>query len=101
MLVENNKNHFKTEEFSSFIGDKIYKAGCPIFSISTGREFNKFEKWFHRLLLRECSNYASKYEFLDTDLLHAAMIKLPFYVKILLKVTRFFDKFIKKLRKIA
>ena len=101
MLVENNKNYFKTEEFSSFIGDKIYKAGCPIFSISAGREFTRFEKWLHKLFLKEYSNYASKYEFLDTDLLHAAMIKLPFYVKILLKITRFFDKITKKLRKIA
>jgi hypothetical protein len=101
MVIEDGKNYFKTEEFSSFIGDKIYKAGCPIFSISAGREFTKFKKWFNRLFFKEYSNYVSKYEFLDTNLLRAAMIKLPFYVKILLKVTRFFDKFTKKLRKTA
>ena len=101
MLIHNGQNHFKTEEFSSFIGDKIYKVGCPIFSISAGREFTKFEKWFNKLFLKEYSNYVSKYEFLDTDLLHQAMINLPFYVKILLKVTRFFDNITKNLRKTA
>lgn len=92
MAIEDGKNYFKTEEFSSFIGDKIYKAGCPIFSISAGREFTKLEKWFNKLFLKECSNYASKYEFLDTDLLHRAMIKLPFYVKVLLKLQKMFKK---------
>ena len=92
MLVEGNKNYFKTEEFSSFIGDKIYKAGCPIFSISAGREFTKFEKWFNKLFFKEHSNYVSKYEFLDTDLLHQAMIKLPFYVKVLLRLQKMFKK---------
>lgn len=101
MVIEDGKNYFKTKEFSSFIGDKIYKAGCPIFSISAGRRFTKFEKWFNKIFLKQYSNYASKYEFLDTDLLRQAMIKLPFYVKILLKVTRFFDKLTKKLRKTA
>lgn len=101
MVIEDNKNYFKTLEFSSFIGDKIYRAGCPIFSISVGRELTKFEKWFNKIFLKEYSNYASKYGFLDTDLLYEAMIKLPFYVKVLLKITRFFDKFTKKLRKTA
>ena len=91
MLVT-GQNYFKTEEFSSFIGDKIYKAGCPIFSISAGREFTRFEKWFHKLFLKEYSNYASKYEFLETDLLHVAMIKLPFYVKILLRLQKMLKK---------
>ena len=79
MLIHEGQNYFELVEFTPFFGDKIYKAGCPICSFS------------------ENGNYG----FLNTDLLHQAMIKLPFYVKILLKVTRFFDKFIKKLRKIA
>ena len=78
MFVTNGKL-FDTVEFPAFIGYRIYRAGAPVFTIDE----------------------SGKYGFLNNDLLHAAMINLPFYVKILLKITRFFDKITKKLRKTA
>lgn len=78
MFVTNGKL-FDTVEFTTFIGYRIYKAGAPVFTIDEN----------------------GKYGFLNNDLLHEAILKLPFYVKILLKITRFFDKITKKLRKIA
>ena len=65
-LIQEGQNYFELVEFAPFFGDKIYKAGCPICSFS------------------ENGNYG----FLNTDLLHQAMIKLPIYVKILLKMSR-------------
>lgn len=78
MFVTNGKL-FDTVEFPAFIGYRIYRAGAPVFTIDE----------------------SGKYGFLNNDLLHEAMLNLPFYVKVLLKITRFFDKITKKLRKIA
>ena len=80
-----NSGLFDTVEFSPFIGDKICRAGTPTFSISAGRKLSKFEKWLNIILFGEYSNYATKYEFLDNEFLHEAILKLPFYIRIYLK----------------
>lgn len=87
MFVTNGKI-FDTLEFHPFIGNRIYRAGCPIFSISAGRKLSKFEIWFNGVFFGEYSNYASKYEFLDNELLRAAMLKLPFYIRVYLKLKK-------------
>lgn len=66
MLIHEGQNYFEIVEFSPFFGDKIYKAGCPICTIG------------------ENGNYG----FLNTELLNEAIIKLPFYVKILLRLQK-------------
>ena len=70
MLVNNGNDYFKTVKFSPFVGSKIQMAGCPIFTID------------------KYGNYC----FLDNALLHETMIKLPFYVKALLKAEKLFNK---------
>lgn len=87
MFVTNGEL-FDTVKFSPFIGSRIYKAGSPIFSISSDRELGEFEKWVNFVLFGERSNYATTYEFLNNDLLHEAMIKLPFYIRAYLKLKK-------------
>lgn len=70
MLIQEGQKYFELIEFTPFFGDKIYKAGCPICSFSENGD----------------------YGFLNTDLLHAAMIKLPIYVKILLRLQKMLKK---------
>ena len=70
MLIHDGQNFFELVEFTPFFGDKIYKAGCPVCAFS------------------ENGNYG----FINTDLLHAAMIKLPFYVKVLLRLQKMLKK---------
>lgn len=91
MLVTNGKI-FNTVEFSPFIANKICRAGSPVFSISAGRELRKFEKWLNRVLFGEYSNHAIKYEFLNNDLLHEAMLNLPFYLRVYLKLKKMLKK---------
>jgi hypothetical protein len=70
MLVSNGNQYFKTIKFSPFVGSRICRAGCPIFTI---------DKY-------------GKYCFLDNAILQETIIKLPFYVKVLLKVEKLFNK---------
>ncbi|MDD3323462.1 MAG: hypothetical protein PHS59_18655, partial [Paludibacter sp.] len=65
---------FDTVEFPAFIGYRIYRAGAPVFTIDE----------------------SGKYGFLNTDLLHAAMINLPFYIKILLRLQKMLKKEVKR-----